>query len=115
MQKAFPAIQISGSHLSRLCHISNFRIPNLDGQSIVAQLNSKGIFVSQSSACTNMKPEPSYVLTEMGYSEEEAYEAIRVGISENNSISEIERFVSTIIAIAQKDCEFNFPITRLEA
>ena len=114
LKKAFPGVEISGSKLSRLCHISNFRIPNLDGQSLLAQLNTKGIYVSQSSACTNMKPEPSYVLTEMGYTEEEAYEALRVGISENNSISDIERFVSAIIAIAQNDSDLQYSNAPLE-
>ena len=102
----FPQAKILGVTEARLCHLSNFRIPGLDGQSLVAQLNAKRIYVSQSSACTNMRPEPSYVLTNMGLTEEEAYESIRVGISEGNSIDEIERFVKTIQSIALNDTEY---------
>ncbi len=115
LNKVFNEIEIVGSEEQRLCHITNFRIPRLDGQSVVAQLNALNIYVSQSSACTNMKPEPSYVLAEMGYSEEEAYEAIRVGVSEENSIDEIEKFVLAISEISRNDIELRNHQVKLEA
>jgi len=57
----------------------------VDGQALVANLDQAGIYCSQSSACTNQRPEPSYVLRAMGLSEEEAYSAVRFSFSELNT------------------------------
>jgi len=92
--------ELVGDEEHRVCFISNFRIRGLDGQALVAQLDTRGIQVSQSSACTNMRPEPSYVLREMGYSEDEAFEALRVGIGVNTSIQEVMKATEVIVEIA---------------
>ena len=47
-----------------------------------------------------MRPEPSYVLREMGYSEDEAFEALRVGIGVNTSIQEVMKAIELIVEIS---------------
>jgi cysteine desulfurase len=92
---------VNGHISARVANTSNLCFKGLDGQALLARLDSAGIFVSQGSACTSRRPEPSHVLTAMGLSEEDAYASIRFSFSELNHEDEV-RF-----AVAQLDrhCE----------
>jgi cysteine desulfurase len=92
-----PNVQVNGDPSFRVCNTSNLRFSNLDGPALVARLDQAGILCSQSSACTNQRPEPSYVLREMGLSESEAYSSVRFSVSVLNTEEEIDRAV-TILA-----------------
>ncbi len=59
-------------------------------------LDAKGVLVSQSSACTNMRPEPSYVLRAMGLSETEAYECLRFCVSSDTELKDLVYAVESI-------------------
>ena len=89
-------VVINGDPDNRVCNSSNLRFPGVYGQALVARLDAGGIRCSQSSACTNQQPEPSYVLREMGLSEEEAYESVRFSFSELNNEIEVETAVRAI-------------------
>lgn len=88
---------VNGDVAHRAPNASNIRFPGIDGQALVAQLDARGVFVSQSSACTNMRPEPSYVLTAMGLTEEEAYESVRISVAVDTSAEQILRAVKAIL------------------
>jgi len=92
----------NGSARYRVPGACNLRFEGIDGQALVAQLDLRGIYVSQSSACTNMRPEPSYVLTEMGLSEEAAYESIRMGLSIDTTSAEVLRAIDGVTEVLQK-------------
>ena len=66
-------IVINGGSARRAPGSTNIFFAAVDGQALVAHLDRQGVYCSQSSACTNLRPEPSYVLRAMGLSEEEAY------------------------------------------
>jgi len=89
-------VRINGDLGSRVCNSTNLRFEGVDGQALVAQLDARGIRCSQSSACTNRRPEPSYVLRAMGLSEEEAFESVRFSFSELNTEIEVETAVNVI-------------------
>ena len=72
---SIPDCQINGDLANRVCNTTNLRFDGLDGQALVARLDQADVRCSQSSACTNQQPEPSYVLRAMGLSESEAYSA----------------------------------------
>jgi cysteine desulfurase len=95
-------VAINGTTKSRVCNTSNLRFSGLDGQALVARLDQAGIRCSQSSACTNHRPEPSYVLRAMGLSEEEAYSSIRFTFSVLNSEAEIEQSVTILAELASQ-------------
>lgn len=91
-----PSVVVNGGDTARVCNTSNLQFTGLDGQALVARLDQDGIRCSQSSACTNQRPEPSYVLKAMGLSESEAYASVRFGFSERNTLEEIQFLVERL-------------------
>lgn len=85
-----PDVYINGDHNNRICNTTNLRFSRVDGQALVARLDQEGIRCSQSSACTNQRPEPSYVLRAMGLLEEEAYSSVRFSFGMDNTEEEAE-------------------------
>ncbi len=104
--KNVPDIEINGDVESRICNTSNIRFKGLDGLALIARLDQEGIRCSQSSACTNMRPEPSYVLRAMGFSDDEAYSAVRFSFSEENTHEEVEIAINIISELCKKLRQF---------
>lgn len=91
-----PDVAINGDPNARIGNTTNLLFRGVDGQALVARLDQEGVRCSQSSACTNQRPEPSYVLRAMGLSEPEAYSSIRFGFSEFNTMEEVDEAVASI-------------------
>ena len=98
--------RVNGSAAPRLPNTSNLCFQSIDGEALTIRLDQLGIWCSQSSACTNHRPEPSYVLREMGLSEDEAYASIRFGFSDLNSMSDLATVVSAISTLHQQLSRF---------
>jgi cysteine desulfurase len=107
--QTIPNTKINGSLKYRSGNSTNILFRGMDGQALVARLDQLGIRCSQSSACTNMRPEPSYVLRAMGLSEREAYSSIRFSFSELNTLEEVDLAVKAISTL----CEELRPISEL--
>jgi cysteine desulfurase len=78
----------NGEGAPRVCSTNNLMFPGVDGEALVPRLDQVGVFCSHSSACTNMIPEPSYVLTAMGLDADAAYASVRFGFSIDNTMEE---------------------------
>jgi cysteine desulfurase len=68
----------------RLPNTSNMCFHGIDGQALVARLEQRGLYCSQTTACTSRRPEPSYVLRAMGLSEADSYSSVRFSFGELN-------------------------------
>jgi len=73
--------RVHGLDTERLPNTSNLSFRSVEGDALVARLDMLGVLSSQSSACTAMRPEPSYVLRAMGISEDEAFRSLRFSFS----------------------------------
>jgi len=106
IQRAGVPIKINGKKARRICNTSNVQFIGIEGVALMARLSKAGVVCSQSSACTNQRPEPSYVLRAMGLSEDEAYASVRFCFSQDNAPEDVDRAVSTVKAIFDelKDC-----------
>jgi len=91
-----PDVTINGNVENRVCNTTNLYFHGVDGQALVARLDQEGIRCSQSSACTNQRPEPSYVLRAMGLSEDDAYASIQFSFGVFNTEREVETAAVTI-------------------
>lgn len=87
---------VNGSSVSRLGNTSNIQFDAVDGEALILRLDQAGVRCSQGSACTNRKPEPSYVLRAMGLSEEQAFASVRFGFSEFNTSDEVDLAVESM-------------------
>ncbi|WP_254606402.1 cysteine desulfurase family protein [Sphingomonas bacterium] len=96
LRDALPDVVLLEGPTDRLPNISSVRFPGVDGMSLIAQLDSRGVAASQGSACSSRRPEPSHVLMAMGMSETEAFETVRFSISALNTDTEINQATSII-------------------
>jgi cysteine desulfurase len=97
IQAGLAEIGINGGSVSRVSGSTNIRFDGVDGQALVARLDREGVYCSQSSACTNMRPEPSYVLRAMGLTEEDAYSSVRFSFSALNTLADAEDAASMVV------------------
>lgn len=83
-------VYINGTRQKRLpCNI-NFYIENVEGQSLLILLDQKGICVSSGSACTSGSLDPSHVLKAMGQNDERARGSVRITLSSDNTLEQID-------------------------
>lgn len=97
-------LSINGSTLEEPGKTLNLRFANVDGETLVLALDSKGICVSAGSACRSHESEPSHVLLGIGLTPDEARDSIRVSFSILNTMDEV---VSAAEIIANVVATFN--------
>ena len=95
--------KIPNSHLNgpalgkpRLCNNINVRFDFIEGESLLVELDSHGIAVSTSSACSSPKLEASHVLMALGISKGDAHGTIRVTIGRFTTEKDVEYFLTTL-------------------
>lgn len=80
-------VELNGHPTQRLPHNLNVSIKGIESRSLIVQL--KNIAISTGSACTSASVEPSHVIMALGFGEERAHNAIRVGIGRRNTIDQL--------------------------
>ncbi len=88
-------VQLNGHPAQRLPHNLNLSIPGIESKAFIVGL--KGVAISTGSACTSAKVEPSHVILALGFGEERAHSAIRIGVGRFNSDDEIRTATARII------------------
>ncbi|HNP87512.1 MAG TPA: cysteine desulfurase family protein [Kouleothrix sp.] len=89
-------VALNGHPSQRLPHNLNVSLAGIESKSLVVQL--KGIAISTGSACTSATVEPSHVILALGYGEQRAHSAIRLGVGRGNTHVEIDTACATIVA-----------------
>ncbi|RIJ93306.1 MAG: IscS subfamily cysteine desulfurase [Candidatus Brocadia sp.] len=82
---------LNGNPTKRLYNVSNICFKGADSDAVMVGL--KGIMISNGSACTSTKIEPSHVLKALGRSYEEAYSSIRFSLGRFNTRNEIDMVI----------------------
>ena len=75
----------------------NMFLPDIDGETLLLLLSSKGVCVSAGSACNAHNAEPSYVLKGIGLSDKDARSSIRVSFSKDTTLDEVEEGARIIV------------------
>jgi cysteine desulfurase len=86
---AVDGVEITGHPTERLPGLLSLRVRGADGVAISVALDLDGIAASTGSACATGSPEPSHVLTAMGYSDLEARGALRLSLGRATTDAEI--------------------------
>jgi len=95
---AVPVARLTGHPSSRLPGHASFVFPRTSGESLLLELEQRGIIVSSGSACAAGNDEPSAVLLAIGISPEVAQTAVRFTFGADTTADEIE---STIRAVGE--------------
>jgi cysteine desulfurase len=91
-----------GRAAERLPNTVYFAFPEVDGETLVGQLDRAGYAVASGAACSSASPEPSHVLRAMGVAPARARGAVRVSLGHGNTEGQIAGFLSTLHATVVK-------------
>jgi cysteine desulfurase len=88
----------TGDPVDRLPGLASYVFPGLDGQALLAALDLAGVAAASGSACTSGAPEPSHVLTAMGFAAEDALTAVRLSFGRSTTAADVDYVADTLRA-----------------
>lgn len=94
--------RLNGDAKRRLSNNVNYSFRFIEGESLLICLDRKGICASSGSACTSGSLDPSHVLLAIGLPHEIAHGSLRLTVSEENTIEEMDRTVDAIKEIVDR-------------
>ncbi len=98
----FEYVRLNGHHIQRLPGNTNFSFEFIEGESLLLNLDLKGIAASSGSACTSGSLEPSHVLLAMGICHEIAHGSLRLSLGKANTKEEIDYLLQVLPEIVNK-------------
>lgn len=93
-------VELNGHPTERLPQNLNVSLRGVESKSLIVGL--KDVAVSAGSACTSDKTEPSHVIAALGYGDERAHSAIRIGLGRQNTEAEVEYALERIVQEASR-------------
>ena len=101
--KKIPSVTINGNLNNRLSNISSLTIDNAMAESILFNLDLRGICISAGSACSSGTLNPSHVLLALGHDTKMAKSSIRVSLGKFNTKEDIDEFVSQLELVVEQE------------
>ena len=92
----------TGHPAARLPHIASFTFANIEGESVLLNLDLHGVCASAGSACSATSLEPSHVLQAMGVPVHRARGALRLSVGHRNTPDEIEHVLELLPGIVSQ-------------
>ncbi len=102
IKERIPYIKINGDMEKRLPGNSNISFRFIEGESLLLNLDLKGICASSGSACTSGSLDPSHVLLAIGLPHEIAHGSLRVSIGKYNTKEEVDYLIESLVEIVSK-------------
>jgi len=93
---------VNGHPTERLPNNANFRFRYVEGESMLLQLDMKGISVSSSSPCTSKSLLPSHVLLACNIPTEEAQSAVQFTLGKGNSSEDVDYVLEVLPGIIKR-------------
>lgn len=98
-----PSVTINGNLKNRLSNISSLTIDNTMAESILFNLDLRGICISAGSACSSGTLNPSHVLLALGHNTRMAKSSIRVSLGKFNTKEDIDEFVKQLELVVEQE------------
>ena len=102
VKEKIPYIKINGDIEKRLPGNSNISFSFIEGESLLLNLDLKGICASSGSACTSGSLDPSHVLLAIGLPHEIAHGSLRISIGKYNTKEEIDYLIESLVEIVNR-------------
>ena len=97
-----PYCRLNGHPTDRLPNNANFSFQFIEGESLLILLDGKGICASSGSACTSGSLDPSHVLLAIGLPHEIAHGSLRLTLSHETTMEEIDYVVDSLKEIVAR-------------
>ncbi|MBD5520807.1 MAG: cysteine desulfurase NifS [Lachnospiraceae bacterium] len=97
-----PYSRLNGDKTNRLPNNANFCFRFIEGESMLILLDQLGICASSGSACTSGSLDPSHVLLAIGLPHEIAHGSLRLTLSEETTLEEIDFVVDELKKIIER-------------
>jgi cysteine desulfurase len=106
--KAVPHAKLNGAKKdNRLSNNANFSFIGIEGETLLLDLDAKGISASTGSACTSGSLDPSHVLMAIGLSHEQAHGSLRMTIGRHTTDAHVDYVLKTLPGIVAKRREMS--------
>lgn len=102
VEEKIPYIKINGHRTKRLPGNANISFRFIEGESLLLNLDMKGICASSGSACTSGSLDPSHVLLAIGLPHEIAHGSLRITFGEENTKEDVDYLVKCLIEIVHR-------------
>jgi cysteine desulfurase len=102
LPKRIAGARIQGDITSRIPNNISVTIPGISAEELVIRLAANGIEVSSKSACSSIDSDGSYVILNIGGSETEARQTLRITTGRQTEHTDIDFFLQTIERIIKK-------------
>jgi cysteine desulfurase len=93
---------LNGHPTKRLPGNANFRFSYIEGESMILNLDMKGVAASTGSACSSTSLEPSHVLMAIGLKAEDAHGSLRLTLGRGNTPGDVDYVISVLPDIVNK-------------
>ena len=100
--KEVPYVRLNGHRTKRLPNNTNFSFQFIEGESLLIMLDMEGICGSSGSACTSGSLDPSHVLLAIGLPHEIAHGSLRLTLSDETTMEDIDYTVEAIKKIVER-------------
>jgi len=87
---------IFGSTVPRIPNTTYFAFENVEGESLVIELNKLGFATASGSACSSTSTEPSATLMAMGVQADLARGAVRLSFGADNTMQQVDSFLAAV-------------------
>jgi cysteine desulfurase len=94
--------RIFGQEAGRVPNTTYFAFPNIDGETLVIELDKAGYAVASGAACSSTSTEPSATLLAMGVDPDLARGAVRVSFGAGNTAAQVDGFLDALKATLSK-------------
>jgi cysteine desulfurase len=97
-----PHVKLNGHPTERLPGNANFSFLFVEGESLLLNLDLKGIGASSGSACTSGSLDPSHVLLAMGLTHEVAHGSLRLTLGKDNTEADVDYVLEVLPEILER-------------
>lgn len=102
LERALPGASLNGDFERRVRSIVNLRLPGVDGEAALHELDAAGILVSTGSACSAASPGPSHVLMALGATPEAAHASLRFSLGEDNHEADVDTILDVMPRVVER-------------
>jgi len=102
LKAKIPDIKINGDLEKRLPNTTNISFEYVEGESLLLNLDMRGVAASSGSACTSGSLEASHVLLAMSLSHEMSHGSVRFSLGRHNTEAEIDYIIEIMPPIVER-------------